>query len=75
MYDHSKSSTYKSNGKPFEIMYGDSAYANGFLSQDTLTIGGLKIVKQLFAEVNIQSKIMVNKKIKFIYSLPNFMTS
>lgn len=56
-------------------MYGDSAYANGFLSQDTLTIGGLKIVKQLFAEVNIQSKIMVNKKIKFIYSLPNFMTS
>jgi hypothetical protein len=57
-------------------MYGDNAYANGFLSQDTLTIGGLKIVKQLFAEVNIQSKIMViQKKIKFIYSLPNFMTS
>lgn len=48
-YDSSDSSTYKKNGSDFEIRYG-SGSVKGFISQDTLTIGDLKIKKQDFGE-------------------------
>lgn len=48
-YDSSSSSTYKKNGSSFEIRYG-SGELSGFISQDTVTIGDLKIKDQLFAE-------------------------
>lgn len=48
-YDSSASSTYKSNGTDFEIRYG-SGELSGFISQDTLTIGDLKVKHQDFAE-------------------------
>ena len=49
-YDASESSTYKKNGSTFGIKYG-SGEVSGFVSQDTLKIGDLKIKKQLFGEV------------------------
>ncbi|KAJ5601609.1 Peptidase A1 [Penicillium lagena] len=48
-YDSSSSSTYKKNGTEFEIRYG-SGSLSGFVSQDTLQIGDLKVKKQDFAE-------------------------
>lgn len=48
-YDHSASSTYKKNGSSFEIRYG-SGSLSGFVSQDTLQIGDLKVKNQDFAE-------------------------
>lgn len=48
-YDSSSSSTYKKNGSEFEIQYG-SGSLSGFVSQDTLQIGDLKVKKQDFAE-------------------------
>jgi len=48
-YDSSKSSTYKANGSKFEIEYG-SGSMKGYLSQDTLGIGGLTVRNQVFAE-------------------------
>ena len=48
-YDHSESSTYKKNGSSFEIKYG-SGELEGYVSQDTMYIGDLKIEKQDFAE-------------------------
>ncbi|EHL00878.1 Acid protease [Glarea lozoyensis ATCC 20868] len=48
-YDSSSSSTYKKNGSDFEIRYG-SGSLSGFVSQDTMTIGDLKIKDQIFAE-------------------------
>jgi len=48
-YDSSSSSTYKKNGTSFEIRYG-SGSLSGFVSQDTMTIGDLKIKDQIFAE-------------------------
>lgn len=48
-YDHSESSTYKANGSDFEIKYG-SGELSGYVSQDTMYIGDLKIEKQDFAE-------------------------
>jgi len=48
-YDSSSSSTYKKNGTSFEIRYG-SGSLSGFVSEDTMTIGDLKIKNQIFAE-------------------------
>jgi len=48
-YDSSSSSTYKKNGTAFEIRYG-SGELSGFVSQDTVTIGDIKIKDQVFAE-------------------------
>lgn len=48
-YDSSASSSYKKNGSSFEIHYG-SGSLEGFVSQDTVTIGDLKIKNQDFAE-------------------------
>ncbi|CDK28099.1 unnamed protein product [Kuraishia capsulata CBS 1993] len=48
-YDHDQSSTYKPNNTEFAIRYG-SGSLEGFVSQDTLSIGDLIIPKQDFAE-------------------------
>ena len=48
-YDHSESSTYKKNGTEFAIKYG-SGELEGYISQDTVRIGDLKIKEQDFAE-------------------------
>ncbi|KAJ9625573.1 aspartic proteinase precursor [Taxawa tesnikishii (nom. ined.)] len=48
-YDHSDSSTYKKNGSNFAIRYG-SGSVEGYISQDTLQIGDIKIKDQLFGE-------------------------
>ncbi|KAI9822156.1 MAG: Vacuolar protease A [Thelocarpon impressellum] len=52
-YDSSASSTFKENGTEFEIRYG-SGSLSGFVSQDTLTIGDLKVKKQDFAEATAE---------------------
>ncbi|KAL2835622.1 aspartic peptidase domain-containing protein [Aspergillus pseudoustus] len=48
-FDSSASSTYKKNGSEFAIQYG-SGSLSGFVSQDTLKIGDLKVKGQDFAE-------------------------
>ena len=48
-YDSSSSSTYKKNGSDFEIRYG-SGSLSGFVSNDVLKIGDLKVEDQDFAE-------------------------
>jgi hypothetical protein len=50
-YQSKQSSTYKANGTRFQIAYG-SGDVSGFISQDTLSFGGLTVKNQLFAEVN-----------------------
>lgn len=48
-YDSSKSQTYVANGQSFSIQYG-SGSLTGFLSQDTITIAGMQVTNQVFAE-------------------------
>lgn len=48
-YKSDASSTYVKNGTAFNIRYG-SGSLSGFLSQDTVTIGDMKIPSQIFAE-------------------------
>ncbi|XP_027744533.1 cathepsin D [Empidonax traillii] len=48
-YDSSKSSTYVKNGTSFSIHYGTGSLT-GFLSEDVVTLGNLKIKHQVFGE-------------------------
>jgi len=48
-YDSTHSSTYRANATKFAIQYGTGAVA-GFISQDTVNIGGLQIKDQQFGE-------------------------
>ncbi|XP_037818031.1 lysosomal aspartic protease-like [Lucilia sericata] len=48
-YNHDKSSTYVKNGETISIQYG-SGSMSGFLSQDDVTVEGLTIKNQVFAE-------------------------
>ncbi|XP_067643942.1 lysosomal aspartic protease [Eurosta solidaginis] len=48
-YDSSASSTYVPNGQKFSIAYGTGSLT-GYLSQDTVTVSGLQIQNQIFAE-------------------------
>ncbi|QIW95532.1 hypothetical protein AMS68_001050 [Peltaster fructicola] len=52
-YDHTASSSYKKNGSDFAIQYG-SGSLEGYISQDTVTIGDLTIKNQLFAEATAE---------------------
>ena len=52
-FDSSASSTFSKNGSSFEIRYG-SGSLSGFVSQDTVTIGDLKLKKQDFAEATAE---------------------
>jgi len=49
-YDSGSSSTYKANGTKYSIRYG-SGSCSGFMSDDVVSVGGLRVVNQTFAEV------------------------
>jgi len=49
-YESSKSSSYVKNGTVFDIEYG-SGPVSGFVSEDSVTIGDITVLKQLFAEI------------------------
>ena len=52
-YNHDKSKTYVANGRKFHIQYG-SGELSGFLSADDVTVGGLTVKNQTFAEATTE---------------------
>ena len=53
-YDSTSSSTYNKNGKDFSLQYGTGS-CKGFLSTDTVSIGGLPITTFDFGEVTTEA--------------------
>ncbi|CAF3179349.1 unnamed protein product [Rotaria sp. Silwood2] len=49
-YTSIQSTTYVANGRRFSIIYGDGSSANGSFSIDTVTINGIAVHNQTFAE-------------------------
>ncbi|CAM4878847.1 unnamed protein product [Rotaria socialis] len=49
-YNSAESTTYVANGGNFSIGYGDGSSASGFLSVDVVTINGMAVKNQTFAE-------------------------
>jgi cathepsin D len=47
-YNSKKSTSYKANGKKFAIQYGSGSLA-GFLSEDTVGVGGIEVTGQVRA--------------------------
>jgi hypothetical protein len=50
-YDESKSSTYEKDGRRYNVTYG-SGPVEGIFSKDTVTVGGIEVKSQPFAEVS-----------------------
>ncbi|RUS31440.1 rhizopuspepsin 6 precursor [Jimgerdemannia flammicorona] len=46
LYDPKKSTTYKKDGRPWSLRYGDGSESSGILALDTFDLGGLKIKSQ-----------------------------
>ncbi|GFO45939.1 cathepsin d [Plakobranchus ocellatus] len=55
-YNYESSSTYKANGKPFELSYG-AGKVLGFRSQDNVAIAGATVYNQIFGEAIIRPKM------------------
>jgi len=61
-YTSGKSRTYKPNGTEFKILYG-SGPVSGFFSDDVVTVGGLAVKDQTFAEITDVSGLGLGFKI------------
>jgi len=54
-YDSTASSSFKKDGQPFALQYGTGS-CNGFISQDSVSMGGLTISDFKFGEVTTEAK-------------------
>jgi len=50
-YDEKKSTTFEKDGRAYKVMYG-SGPVEGIFNKDTVTMGGVDVKGQLFAEVS-----------------------
>ncbi len=65
-YDNSKSSTYKKNGRHFELYYGAGSLS-GFLSTDTVRISSAIIKNQTFGEAIYEDFINIDGEMTYAW--------
>ncbi|KAF9155446.1 hypothetical protein BG015_009822 [Linnemannia schmuckeri] len=54
-YDSSASSTFRANGKPWTITYGDQSHASGYLGHDQILLDNIRVKNQQLALVTSES--------------------
>ncbi|KAK5823530.1 aspartic peptidase domain-containing protein [Linnemannia elongata] len=54
-YDSSASHTFRANGKPWAITYGDQSHASGFLGHDQILLDNIRVKNQQLALVTSES--------------------
>ncbi|KAG0257488.1 hypothetical protein BG011_003937 [Mortierella polycephala] len=54
-YDPATSKTFRANGRPWKVTYGDQSHAEGFLGHDIVTLDGIKVENQQLAMVTKES--------------------
>ncbi|KAG1467565.1 hypothetical protein G6F56_004345 [Rhizopus delemar] len=69
LYNPSKSSTYKKDGRYWSIAYGDGSTSSGTSAYDTVELGGFKIKKQAIQLAKKESSSFVNGPIDGILGL------
>ncbi|CAD7092991.1 unnamed protein product [Hermetia illucens] len=67
-YDSSQSSTYVANGEPFQIQYGTGSLT-GYLSQDSVTVAGMTVNNQVFAEATSLASFFKNTQFDGVLGL------
>ncbi|KAF9092747.1 hypothetical protein BGX29_010300 [Mortierella sp. GBA35] len=55
-FNPAKSSTYKKDGRPWKIGYGDGSTANGILGSDIVNVGGIKLRQTVGLATNESSQ-------------------
>ncbi|KAI9282195.1 rhizopuspepsin 6 precursor [Sporodiniella umbellata] len=69
LYSPSKSSTFKSDGHPWSIKYGDGSTSSGTLAYDTIKIGNFKIKNQAIQLAEKESSSFIDGPIDGIMGL------
>ncbi|GFN84870.1 cathepsin d [Plakobranchus ocellatus] len=67
-YNNESSSTYKANGKPFEVSYGPGLVL-GYRSQDNMAIAGATVHNQTFGEAILEPKMFAGSMIDGVFGL------
>jgi hypothetical protein len=67
-YNHNTSSTYVENGEAISISYGTGSM-DGYLSQDTVSLAGIDVKKQVFAEATSLAKFFTGQPMDGILGL------
>jgi cathepsin D len=68
LFDSSKSSTYRKNGRTFSIQYGTGS-CSGTLGQDTLTVAGLTVPNQVFGQATTLASFFAGQPMDGILGL------
>lgn len=68
-FNHRKSSTFKDEGTPWSITYGDGSKSGGVVGYDIVRLGNLKVVHQAIQLAKQESESLRDEEIEGVLGL------